>query len=120
MAKDPTRGHVRWIRGIAVSALSCVLVSGCGGAATAGGDTTCAEWVALTPSVEDAMERVRNGDSNLSEEQEAILTDALDEKDFATDDLNVVRAANKILTFCGPDGTGMRPNIDAAIAGALS
>lgn len=102
----------------AVAALIALLAA-CSGTSTEGGATTCDEWIALDLPVEEAMDRIGDGESNMSEEQLAILEDALQDQDLATDEMNMLIASGSILTYCAPDGTGTRPNVNRPISGAF-
>lgn len=115
--RRPTRTSYRMV--LAIAASGVLAVSGCAGASTAGGDTTCSQWLALDLPVEEAFDRIEQGESNLSDEQQEILQDALDAEGLATDDTNVAYASYDVIQFCAPDGTGTRPNADQPIAGAL-
>lgn len=111
----------RWTCAVSVA---CVLalastLTGCSGSSTAGGDTTCTEWLELDLPAQEALDNVADGKSNLSDEQEEIMKDALEEAGLATDEMNVITASINVLQFCAPDGTGTRPNAERPIAGAL-
>jgi len=94
-------------------------LAGCSDSSTAGGETTCTEWLELDLPAQEALDNVADGKSNLSDEQVEIMKDALEEAGLATDEMNVITASINVLQFCAPDGTGTRPNADRPIAGAL-
>jgi hypothetical protein len=96
-----------------------LLVSGCSGASTSGGATTCREWLDLDLSAKDAIDKAMSGKAGLSEGQEAILKDALKSADLSTSSSNMTFASANILQYCAPDGTGTRPNANNPISNAL-
>lgn len=103
----------------ALAAALAVVLTGCSGPTTAGGETTCNEWLELDLPVQEAFENLENGEDNLAEVQQDILRDALGEQDLATDETNIAVAALNVAEFCAADGTGTRPNADTPISGAL-
>lgn len=105
-------------RQLALILATGLLVSGCG-ASTAGGATTCKEWMGLNLSTEEALSKSMSGEVALSDEQKAILKDALKSADLATSSSNMTFASANLLQYCGADGTGTRPNANKPISGAL-
>lgn len=81
-----------------------------------GGETTCREWLDLDDNL-SAQERLMEGKVN--EEQQEILKRMLDAHGKDTGEMNQVNAEWAIIQFCGPDGTGTRPNIHQPIEDAI-
>lgn len=93
--------------------LPAVLLGGCSSTGSGpGGETTCREWLDLDDNL-SAQERLMEGKVN--EEQQEILKRMLDAHDKDAGEMNRVNAEWAIIQFCGPDGTGTRPNIDQPI-----
>lgn len=103
---------------LGVAAVLALTLSACG-SSTSGGATTCDEWLSKDLSFSESLDKTMSGESGLSEEQQAILKDALNEADLSTGSSNMVFAQANIIQYCAPDGTGTRPNANSPISNAL-
>lgn len=103
--------------GSAAMLAAALVTTGCSSSSTAGGDTTCEEWLELEDQL-DIEEKFSDADG-LSVEAADVLEDALREADLSTDADNVQAAQFNILEYCGADGTGTRANRDEPISNAL-
>lgn len=103
---------------ITVALFSAMLLGGCTSSVGAGpgGETTCGEWLDLDDNL-SAQERLM--EAKVNEEQQEILRRMLDALAKDTGEMNRVNAEWAIIQFCGPDGTGTRPNIDRPIEDAI-